>query len=91
LQVCADDPLTVAHTVRMLTRTPGSFLGLLFAAYQADADRAFVPVQRRLQGKDALNRWITHVGSAVFALPPGCAEGGVVGREAAHSLRGRRR
>jgi dye decolorizing peroxidase len=54
-------------------------VGLLFAAYQADADRAFVPVQRRLAGKDALNRWLTHIGSAVFALPPGCAEGGVIG------------
>ncbi|HEX2808522.1 MAG TPA: Dyp-type peroxidase [Kineosporiaceae bacterium] len=54
-------------------------VGLLFAAYQADADASFVPVQRRLEGKDALNRWITHVGSAVFALPPGCVEGGVVG------------
>jgi len=54
-------------------------LGLLFAAYQADADTAFVAVQRRLEGKDAMNRWLTHIGSAVFAVPPGCAEGGVIG------------
>jgi len=54
-------------------------VGLLFAAYQADAGTAFVPVQRRLAAKDALNKWITHIGSAVFALPPGAAEGGFVG------------
>jgi dye decolorizing peroxidase len=48
--------------------------GLVFVAYQADAAAAFVPVQRRLAEKDALNKWITHVGSAVFALPPGAAE-----------------
>jgi dye decolorizing peroxidase len=54
--------------------------GLLFAAYQADADTAFVPVQRRLAGHDALNRWITHIGSAVFAVPPGVAEGDYLGR-----------
>jgi dye decolorizing peroxidase len=58
----------------------GADLGLLFVAYQADAGTAFVPVQRRLDGKDALNRWITHVGSAVFALPPGSSAGGYVGQ-----------
>lgn len=49
--------------------------GLLFAAYQADAANAFVPVQRRLAESDALNNWITHVGSAAFVVPPGCAPG----------------
>jgi dye decolorizing peroxidase len=58
-------------------------VGLLFAAYQADAATAFVPVQTRLAAKDALNRWITHVGSAVFALPPGCADGDYLGRSLA--------
>jgi dye decolorizing peroxidase len=55
-------------------------VGLLFAAYQADATTAFVPVQHRLAAKDALNRWITHIGSAVFALPPGCVDGDYLGR-----------
>ncbi|WP_198955284.1 Dyp-type peroxidase [Kineosporia sp. R_H_3] len=54
-------------------------VGLLFAAYQRDPRTAFVPVQRRLAATDAMNRWVSHVGSAVFALPPGCAEGGFVG------------
>ena len=54
-------------------------VGLLFAAYQRDPRTAFEPVQRRLAASDLMNKWVTHVGSAVFALPPGCAEGGFVG------------
>lgn len=54
--------------------------GLIFVAYQADASTAFVPVQRRLAAKDALNKWITHLGSAVFAVPPGAREGEYVGQ-----------
>lgn len=53
--------------------------GLIFAAYQADLETAFVPVQRRLAKTDALNTWITHVGSAVYAVPPGAREGSFVG------------
>lgn len=54
--------------------------GLLFAAFQADPVRQFVPLQRRLDELDLLNEWVTAVGSAVFAVPPGCAEGDYVGR-----------
>jgi dye decolorizing peroxidase len=54
--------------------------GLLFAAYQADAGTAFVPVQARLAESDVLNPWVTHTGSAVFAVPPGCAPGQYVGQ-----------
>lgn len=53
--------------------------GLIFAAYQADISTAFVPVQKRLAEADALNTWITHIGSATYAVPPGAAEGGYVG------------
>ncbi|WP_029090401.1 Dyp-type peroxidase [Brevibacterium album] len=53
--------------------------GLLFIAFQADVDTGFVPVQRRLDELDILNQWTTPVGSAVFALPPGCEEGRFVG------------
>lgn len=48
--------------------------GLLFIAFQADADDAFVPVQERLSKADLLNRWVTHIGSAVFAVPPGVTD-----------------
>ncbi|ACZ86335.1 Dyp-type peroxidase [Streptosporangium roseum] len=53
--------------------------GLLFASYQADIDRQFVPIQKRLAEADLLNEWTTPIGSAVFAIPPGCARGGWVG------------
>ncbi|MGK5682938.1 Dyp-type peroxidase [Actinoplanes sp. URMC 104] len=53
--------------------------GLIFAAYQRDVVRQFVPIQQRLADKDLLNEWITPIGSAVFAIPPGCAEGGWIG------------
>ncbi|MGW5254324.1 iron uptake transporter deferrochelatase/peroxidase subunit [Streptomyces sp. NPDC004012] len=45
--------------------------GLFFLAYQRDPRKGFVPLQRRLSASDALNEYIQHVGSAVFAVPPG--------------------
>ncbi|MEV4163362.1 Dyp-type peroxidase [Nonomuraea dietziae] len=53
--------------------------GLLFASYQADVDHQFVPVQRNLAEADLLNEWITPIGSAVFAIPPGCSPSGWIG------------
>ncbi|MEU6139105.1 iron uptake transporter deferrochelatase/peroxidase subunit [Streptomyces sp. NPDC047081] len=45
--------------------------GLFFLAYQRDVRKGFIPLQRSLSAKDALNEYIQHVGSAVFAVPPG--------------------
>ncbi|MEX6466045.1 Dyp-type peroxidase [Dietzia cinnamea] len=56
--------------------------GLLFASYQADPVRQFVPIQQRLAEQDMLNTWTVPIGSAVFAIPPGCHEGGYVGESA---------
>ncbi|MGW0483063.1 Dyp-type peroxidase [Nonomuraea sp. NPDC003214] len=53
--------------------------GLLFASYQADVERQFVPVQQRLAEGDLLNEWVTTIGSAVFAVPPGCTADGWIG------------
>jgi len=53
--------------------------GLIFVSFQADVDAQFVPVQQRLADLDLLNQWTTPIGSAVFAVPPGCAEGGFIG------------
>lgn len=50
--------------------------GLFFLAFQRDPRAAFVPVQRRLAASDSLNEYVVHVGSALFAVPPGVAEGG---------------
>lgn len=56
-----------------------SDVGLLFAAYMANIQTQYVPVQQRLSDLDLLNTWTTPVGSAVFALPPGCQPGGYIG------------
>ncbi|MBO0656738.1 deferrochelatase/peroxidase EfeB [Streptomyces triculaminicus] len=45
--------------------------GLFFIAYQRDVRDAFVPLQTNLSRNDALNEYIQHVGSAIFAVPPG--------------------
>ena len=55
--------------------------GLIFTAYQRDIDRQFLPVQRRLAQFDALNRWTTAIGSAVYVVPPGVRPGGYVGEQ----------
>lgn len=56
--------------------------GLLFAAYQADPVRQYLPIQQRLAEQDMLNTWTVPIGSAVFAIPPGCHEGGYIGQDA---------
>jgi deferrochelatase/peroxidase EfeB len=53
--------------------------GLFFICFQRDPERQFVAIQRRLGSSDALNEYIKHVGSAVFAVPPGARSGGYVG------------
>jgi deferrochelatase/peroxidase EfeB len=53
--------------------------GLFFICFQRDPRRQFVPIQRRLGENDALGEYIKHVGSAVFAVPPGARRGGYVG------------
>ncbi len=54
--------------------------GLIFASYLRDPARQFIPVQQRLADADAMNQWITTVGSATFAMLPGVAEGGYLGQ-----------
>ena len=53
--------------------------GQIFAVYQADVTAQFVPIQRRLDELDLLNQWTIPIGSAVFAIPPGCERGGYIG------------
>jgi deferrochelatase/peroxidase EfeB len=45
--------------------------GLFFIAFQKNAHTQFVPLQTRLGTNDALNEYITHTSSALFAVPPG--------------------
>jgi deferrochelatase/peroxidase EfeB len=53
--------------------------GLFFLSFQRDPE-AFVRVQRQLGSMDALNEYIKHVGSGVWAIPPGAPRGGWVGQ-----------
>ncbi len=48
--------------------------GLFFIAFQRDAHRQFAAIQTRLGG-DALNEYIKHVGSGLFAVAPGVRDG----------------
>jgi deferrochelatase/peroxidase EfeB len=50
--------------------------GLFFLAYQRDPRTCFIPVQTRLSRSDALNEYIQHVGSALYAVPPGVRDDG---------------
>ncbi len=52
--------------------------GLFFIAYQRDPRTGFIAVQEKLR-TDALNEYIRHNGTAMFAVPPGVGEGGYIG------------
>jgi deferrochelatase/peroxidase EfeB len=54
--------------------------GLMFLCYQSDPRRQFIAIQRRLAASDALSTFITHIGSAIFACPPGARKGEYVGQ-----------
>ncbi len=56
-------------------------MGLIFAAYTRNPAASFIPMQERLSQQDALNRWISTIGSATYYFPGGCAEGGFIGQE----------
>jgi deferrochelatase/peroxidase EfeB len=55
--------------------------GLFFVCFQRDPHGQFVPIQQKLAQNDLLNEYISHTGSALFALPPGAREGGYVGEK----------
>jgi deferrochelatase/peroxidase EfeB len=49
--------------------------GLFFIAFVRNPVTQFIPMQIQLSRRDLLNEYITHTGSAVFAIPPGLHEG----------------
>jgi len=59
--------------------TAGLEAGLFFLAYMRDPRKQFVPIQNRLAANDALNEYIEHTSSAIFAVPPGVERGGYIG------------
>jgi len=54
--------------------------GLFFICYQRDPRRQFIPIYTRLAATDALNEYVVHTGSAVFACPRGTTRGRWVGQ-----------
>jgi deferrochelatase/peroxidase EfeB len=53
--------------------------GLFFLAYVRDPQQQFVPIMNRLAMNDALNEYTSHVGSGLWAVPPGVRQGGYWG------------
>jgi deferrochelatase/peroxidase EfeB len=53
--------------------------GTLFICYQRDPRTGFVKIFDKLSKLDAMNQFVTHVGSGLFACPPGAAPGGYIG------------
>jgi deferrochelatase/peroxidase EfeB len=54
--------------------------GLFFICFQRDPRRQFIPIQQRLADADALNGFIQHRASAIFACPGGTGDTGYVGQ-----------
>ncbi|MFM0209222.1 iron uptake transporter deferrochelatase/peroxidase subunit [Paraburkholderia sediminicola] len=53
--------------------------GLIFLAHQSDPRKGFIPINEKLAKFDMMNQFTTHVGSAVFAVPPGAKPGSYIG------------
>jgi deferrochelatase/peroxidase EfeB len=54
--------------------------GLFFLAYQKDPRTGFIRIFERMAQLDAMNQFTTHVGSALFAIPPGATQGSFIGQ-----------
>jgi deferrochelatase/peroxidase EfeB len=58
------------------SRTGKLDAGLFFLAFQRDPHTQFKVLQTRLGRSDAMNEYVAHIGSAVFACPPGVSAAG---------------
>ena len=54
--------------------------GLLFIAYQRDIRTGFIKIFDNMSKLDALNQFVTHNGSGIFACPPGAKNGEYIGQ-----------
>ena len=64
---------------RAVNYDDGTEAGLLFGCFQRNPLTQFVPIQQRIDEGDLLNEWVTHTGSAVFAILPGFTSGETLG------------
>lgn len=84
--------IRVAHAAsieEMILRRPYNYnveladgsidVGLLFAAYTKNPTKSFIPMQDRIAQSDAMNRWVTTIGSAAYLILPGVSEGEFLG------------
>jgi deferrochelatase/peroxidase EfeB len=62
--------INVAAKSPLLRRGFDTEDGLLFLAFMNDPRRQYVALQQRLAERDALHPFTTHIGSALFAIPP---------------------
>ena len=54
--------------------------GLFFIAYVRDPRKQYIPMQTRMAKQDALQEYLQHRASALFAIPPGVREGEHLGQ-----------
>lgn len=57
----------------------GRFDAGLFFLSTSTTRAQFVPIQLGLARNDLMNEYVRHVGSGIFAVPPGCREGEYLG------------
>ncbi|MCY9512839.1 iron uptake transporter deferrochelatase/peroxidase subunit [Paenibacillus apiarius] len=58
--------------------------GLLFISFQQSIKNQFIPMLSILAQHDALNKYTSHLSSAVFACPPGAQAGSFIGEALFH-------
>ncbi|WP_050616169.1 iron uptake transporter deferrochelatase/peroxidase subunit [Bacillus testis] len=64
-----------SYTDGIDTLTGNMNSGLMFISFQKNPAKQFVPMLKKLAETDALNEYIKHVGSAMFACPRGVRKG----------------
>ena len=53
--------------------------GLMFLCWQRDPRTGFVKIFENMAKFDMMNQFVTHIGSGLFACPPGARPGGFIG------------
>ena len=54
--------------------------GLLFIAYVTSPATHYIPMQLAMARNDLMSEYLQHIGSGLFAVPPGVAQGEFVGQ-----------
>ncbi|QMV44098.1 iron uptake transporter deferrochelatase/peroxidase subunit [Cohnella cholangitidis] len=69
-----------SYTAGVDPRTGNVDAGLLFISYQRNPEEQLLPMLKLMQSKDALNEYVSHVASGLFACPGGLREGQYIGQ-----------